>query len=287
MLNTTLLGKITSDKKILKRLQFTAISAAVAGLLALVQLAYAATQEAGIVLSAMGTANAQGADQQTRTLARRSGVFVGDRITTGNESQLQVRMKDGAVIALGPNAEFAVKAYSQKASGDKKDEAVLSLVQGGLRTISGHIDKSTYKLETPTATLGIRGTIFDVYVAKDGTTTVVLREGGVDVTGSNVKRKLDVAGLAVIVKRGGVPSEPSTPPQDVLDYLRGIVPDLPDNVTWHSDGNGGAVFDLGGDIINIINSPPPGIQGDGEVPSACAPNDYYCSCRMDPYGCYN
>jgi hypothetical protein len=261
-----------------------------AGLLALVQLAYAATQEAGIVLSAMGTANAQSADQPPRALARRSGVFVGDRITTGNESQLQVRMKDGAVIALGPNAEFAVKAYSEKASGDKKDEAVLSLVQGGLRTISGHIDKSTYKLETPSATLGIRGTVFDVYVDKDGVSTVILRDGAVDVTGSGTTLTLNVAGLASIVKRGAAPTAPATPPQDVLDYLRGILPDLPNHVTWQSDEDGNTVFDLGDDIINIINSPPPGIHGDGlfeEKSEACDPNDYYCSCRMDPYGCYD
>lgn len=255
-------------------------------LLLLTHVARAATPEAGVVLAAMGTATAQSTDQQTRPLTRRSAVNVGDRITTGNESQVQVRMKDGAVIALGPNAEFVVKAYSQKEAGDKKDEAVLSLVQGGLRTISGHIDKSTYKLETPTATLGIRGTVFDVYVAKDGTTTVILREGGVDVSGAGVKRKLDVAGLATIVKRGAAPTEPATPPQDVLDYLRGILPNLPDNVTWHSDGNGGAIFDLGDDIIHIINDLPPDIQGDGSVPeAACAPNDWRCSCRFNGNNC--
>lgn len=282
MLNTTLL----------KRLQFTAISTALATMLALSQLAHAAAQEAGIVLSAMGTANAQGADQQTRALARRSNVFVGDRITTGNDSQLQVRMKDGAVVALGPNAEFAVKAYSEKAAGDKKDEAVLSLVQGGLRTISGHIDKSTYKLETPSATLGIRGTVFDVYVDQNGVSTVILRDGAVDVTGSNVTRTLNIAGLASIVRRGAAPTEPATPPQEVLDYLRGILPDLPNHATWQRNEQGDTVFDLGDDIINIINSAPPNIRGDGSIngdetiksPMDCD-DSYNCYCRQNPYEC--
>ncbi len=244
--------------------------------------AFAASQEAGIVLTAMGTVNAQSADHSVRSLTRRAAVYAGDRITTGNESQLQLRMKDGAVVALGANAEFVIKAYSQKASGDKKDEAVLSLVQGGLRTITGHIDKSTYKLETPTATLGIRGTVYDVYVGKDGTTTVILREGAVDVGGGGAKRRLDVAGLATIVKPGAAPTEPATPPADVLDYLRGILPNLPDNVTWHSDGKGGAIFDLGDDIINIINEEPPGISADGEPPveevvDPCS-LDFCCQC---------
>lgn len=41
-------------------------------------------------------------------------------------------MKDGAMVALGANAEFVVQAYGEAAKGDKKDEAVLSLVKGGL-----------------------------------------------------------------------------------------------------------------------------------------------------------
>ncbi len=125
----------------------------------LVQSAQAATANpAGVVLLVSGQASAQVTDEPARALSRRADIYVGDRINTATDSQLQLRMKDGAMIALGANAEFIVKAYSDDAAGDKKDAAVLSLVKGGLRTISGQIDKSAYSMETPTATLGIRGT---------------------------------------------------------------------------------------------------------------------------------
>lgn len=255
-------------------------------------LSFAAANPAGVVLLVAGQANAQVSGEPARTLSRRADVYVGDRITTGNESQLQLRMKDGAVIALGANAEFIVKAYSDDATGDKKDQAVLSLVKGGLRTISGEIDKSAYTLQTPTATLGIRGTVFDVYVRDNGSTVVILRDGKVVVTGeAGGQQLLTIAGLASIVDPGQAPSEPGPPPQDVLDYLRGILPDLPDNVTWQSDGNGGFSFIVGEDVINIINDRPPAVPGDGNVPgesfggSTCAPNDFSCQCRQNPYGC--
>jgi hypothetical protein len=65
------------------------------------------------VLLVSGQANAT-AHQNTdaaRALSRRADIYVGDRITTGNDSQLQLRMKDGAMVALGANAEFVVQAY--------------------------------------------------------------------------------------------------------------------------------------------------------------------------------
>lgn len=251
-----------------------------------------ANQSAGLVLLSSGDNRAQLTGAEPRTLARRSEVFVGDRITTGNASQLQLRMKDGAVIALGADAEFIVKAYSDDAAGDRKDEAVMSLVKGGLRTISGQIDKSAYTLQTPTATLGIRGTVFDVYVRDNGATIVILRDGQVIVTGeAGGSQLLTLAGLASIIEPGSAPSEPGPPPQDVLDYLRGILPDLPDDVTWQSDGNGGVIINAGEDIINLINDHPPELQGDGNVPGSpggaagCDPEDWQCYCRQNPYGC--
>ncbi|HSC75591.1 MAG TPA: FecR domain-containing protein [Pseudomonadales bacterium] len=254
----------------------------------------AATRPAGVVLLVTGQANAQVSGESTRALSRRAEIYVGDRINTSADSQLQLRMKDGAMIALGANAEFIVKAYSDDATGDKKDEASLSLVKGGLRTISGQIDKAAYSMETPTATLGIRGTVFDVYVKADGTTVVILREGAVDVTSKpgGAVQHLTVKGLASIIEQGKAPTEPGPPPQDVLDYLRGILGDLPDNITWQTDGDGGITFKAGEDIINIINDHPPGIEGDGDVPGvpagggpACAPRDFACGCRQNPYGC--
>lgn len=245
----------------------------------------AAAQEAGRVLMVAGQAVAKGADGQTRTLERRAAIYVGDTLTTGNKSQTQIRMKDGAMIALGADAEFAVKTYSYKKAGDAKDGAVLSLVKGGLRTISGQIEKTSYKLQTPVATLGIRGTTFDVYVnPADGATTVILHDGAVDVTGDGKLVRLIAPGLATIVKKGQAPTNPEKPPQEILDYLREMLGFVPDNVTWEEDEDGNTVFHIGDDIVlDIINDQPPTINGDGD-PSTEGPS---CRsvCECDPQSC--
>jgi hypothetical protein len=272
--------------------RYSILSALLLSLATAAFVVHATSQPAGVVLLASGQANAQTGSDAVRTLSRRSDIYVGDRITTGTSSQVQLRMKDGAMIALGANAEFVVKAYSEASKGDKKDEAVLSLVKGGLRTISGKIEKSTFAMNTPTATLGIRGTVFDVYVRPDGSTVVILRDGIVMVVGKvGGQEQLTKPGTAVVINPGKVPTTPAAPPADVLDYLRGILPTLPDNTTWESDGNGGATVNAGTDIINIINDTPPEVRGNGSVPGApsgamgCGPNDWQCQCRNNPYSC--
>lgn len=253
------------------------------GLMLLLSVEANAATAVGKVLMAVGQVSAQGGPE-IRPLERRSDIFVGDVLTTGKESQVQIRMNDGALIALGAEAVFNVKSYRFNEPG-KKDEAVLSLVKGGLRTITGHMEKSGYRMETPAATLGIRGTIFDVYVAADGTVTVILREGGVDVTGSvGGKLKLDIAGLATIIKPGSAPTTPGPIPDDILEYLRSILPVPISGGTWEWDPEGGFIFTLDLDPRDILGDPstglpPPFTTGDGLPPIPPDP------CLINPSQC--
>ena len=62
------------------------LSAFVLALASAALVVNANTQPAGVVLLANGQASAQQASDAARTLSRRSDIYVGDRITTGNES---------------------------------------------------------------------------------------------------------------------------------------------------------------------------------------------------------
>lgn len=146
--------------------------------MALVSVSSLAASDAGVILAASG-ATAKGTDGTTRTLDRRSPVNAGDTLTTNATGKLQVRMKDGAVLALGENSEFAIDSYTSKKSGDAKDSASLKLVKGSLMQVSGNMEKSAYSLETPVSTLGIRGTVFNIKVNADGTVSATVSTGAV------------------------------------------------------------------------------------------------------------
>jgi hypothetical protein len=92
-------------------------------------------------------------------------IYVGQSITTANDSEVHIVTTDSALIALRPNSNFRVERYQAK--GEDTDEIAFSLLKGALRSISGWIAKrnpAAYKLHTPTATIGVRGTDHETFV---------------------------------------------------------------------------------------------------------------------------
>jgi hypothetical protein len=86
----------------------------------------------------------------------------GDRIRTGADGRVQLRFSDGALISLQPDSDFRVESYAFEAA---RQRGWFELVQGSMRAVSGRIgkrDREDWRLRTPTATIGIRGTVFSV-----------------------------------------------------------------------------------------------------------------------------
>ena len=84
----------------------------------------------------------------------------GQMVVTGSHGRAQIRFRDGALISLQPESRFRIDQY---AYGEAKQRGFYSLLQGTLRAISGAIGKKNpddFRLDTPTATIGIRGTEF-------------------------------------------------------------------------------------------------------------------------------
>ncbi len=86
-------------------------------------------------------------------------VSEGDVLVTGQGGQLHMTMLDTGFIALRPNSRFRIVSY--KADGGSDDNGIFRLVTGGFRSVTGWIGKfnrNGYRVNTPSATIGIRGT---------------------------------------------------------------------------------------------------------------------------------
>ena len=115
-----------------------------------------------IVLSVAGTATAEGAPAAPGLRALRNGseLFEGDVVRTGDDGRVQFRFTDGGLVSLQPRTEFRIDEYRH---GGASQRSFFSLLRGALRTATGAIgrrDRDDYRLRTPTATVGIRGTEF-------------------------------------------------------------------------------------------------------------------------------
>lgn len=125
--------------------------------------------EAGKALLTIGTVFSQRASSKV-TLKRRSPVLEQDEVHVGSGSRAQLRMIDSALISLKENSVLQIKKYRYQPGG-QGNSALLELLSGGLRTITGAIgkdNKKAYELRTPLATIGIRGTDYEVQIVPNG-----------------------------------------------------------------------------------------------------------------------
>lgn len=129
----------------------------------------AADKEAGKTLLSRGDVVSKRTTGNV-TLKRRSVIFEKDEIHVGSGGRAQFRMIDKALISLQENSVLQIKNYQYK-EGANTNSALLELLSGGLRTITGAIgkgNKKAYELRTPLATIGIRGTDYEVEIVSNG-----------------------------------------------------------------------------------------------------------------------
>ncbi|MAT64151.1 MAG: hypothetical protein CMN57_00705 [Gammaproteobacteria bacterium] len=142
----------------------------------------AAPAPAGHVIIARGEVQAISAAGEARELRRRSPFYAGETLVTGADATAQLRFSDGALVALRPDTEFRVDRYRYEAEGGEGDESISTLIKGGFRTITGAVGKQhpdSYRVDTPVATIGVRGTHYEAVVGED--LVVAVWQGGVTV----------------------------------------------------------------------------------------------------------
>ena len=125
-----------------------------------------------------------------RALERGAAVLRGDTVSTAPNSYANLRFSDTSLVFLKPGTLFEVTEYQYSrgpAAADAPAEPPVAtaltptesldaarltfrLLKGGLRTVSGLIgkfDRQQYRMVTPVATLGIRGTDYFALVCDD------------------------------------------------------------------------------------------------------------------------
>ncbi|HSG90241.1 MAG TPA: FecR family protein [Pseudomonadales bacterium] len=144
---------------------------------------------AGRAVIVLGEVEAVAADGSVRTLARGDEVRPGDTLRTGPRGRAQIRFTDGARMALRPDTELAVDEYEHApAEPPARQRTTLRLSRGGFRAITGAVadrNRAAYRVVTPQAILGVRGTDFSAVIADlgDGLQLYVgVRSGGIFAT---------------------------------------------------------------------------------------------------------
>ena len=123
----------------------------------------------GTVDAVSGPVSIVSTDGTTAPAKEGQKLMVGQTVQTLAGGELHAITEDGGLLALRPGTTFKMQQY--QATQDGKSVIDMSLLRGALRSITGWIGKlnpSGYRVTTPTATVGIRGTDHEVTVLEPG-----------------------------------------------------------------------------------------------------------------------
>ena len=171
-----------------------------------------AQEPSGRAVSVIPDAEALRTAAQVRILMPDQPVFMGDRVKTGPRGEAQLLFSDETRLVVGPESSLLVERYLLKGDNTVSNFTVNAL-RGSFRFITGDSPKNAYAIKTPTATIGVRGTQFDLAIGANGETHFVLFDGSADVcSGGSCVRASDSCSMIEV--------SPGSRPQAVQDLVQ-------------------------------------------------------------------
>jgi hypothetical protein len=111
-------------------------------------------------------------------------VYLGDVVQTGADGKISITFTDDTAFNLSSNARMALNDFVYDPNG-KSNSTLFSLTKGTFTFVAGKVAKTgDMKIDTPVATMGIRGTTPHVEISDDGTVkfSTLIEEGKSKVT---------------------------------------------------------------------------------------------------------
>ena len=159
-------------------------------------------------------------NEVVRVAATTAQINVGDSmlrdetVRTGADSAARFVMADSTNLSLGPSATLKLDHTVFNDEHSYRDVAI-RMTTGAFRFVTGHSAKAAYKITTPLATIGVRGTTLDI-LSQRGRSVVVLQDGAATVCTLSLQcvQITQPGDTAIITSTGGrtTITKTSTPP---------------------------------------------------------------------------
>ena len=132
------------------------------------------------VTSVKGSATLAGIGRTSSRIVQGTTLAPGDEIDTRGGGRVVIDLTDGSQVIVMPGSRVVIGSY-QNASSFRE---LLQIVLGRIRVKINHIQgkPNPYRIKSPTASIAVRGTEFEVSVEPLGETRVVVLDGAVEVS---------------------------------------------------------------------------------------------------------
>ena len=124
------------------------------------------------VMQAQGAVTVE-RDARQVDVVQGAALYASDRVSTTTGGYAVLAFRDDTRVTLNSGTQLALTQYAYDAAQPARGGMLLRLISGGLRVATGLIARAAprqVKFQTSTATIGIRGTVFDITCGKADTT---------------------------------------------------------------------------------------------------------------------
>lgn len=151
-------------------------------------------------------------------------VFMGDTVRTKSNGKAEILFNDGTIVSVTPDTRMKIDEYAFNPDNSRK-QGIIGLFRGKIRAVVSKAKvasiipvstgASTFNIQTPTATAGVRGTDLFVFYNR-GVTGVLFKEGLGFVYNNNMPDKVVnvSAGQITYILR---PDTPPLPPRQATN----------------------------------------------------------------------
>lgn len=158
--------------------------------------ASAALAEVGEVSLVLGVAYLQHDNGSRQRLSAGAAVRVSDRIITEANGHVHVRFVDQGLVSVRPSSRLEIVSYDYNAERPALSTVKFNLEEGVTRSISGDAAQSAkdrFRLNTPIAAIGVRGTDFVVSATQQSVRALV-NEGTIVMAPYSAECRMDALG---------------------------------------------------------------------------------------------
>lgn len=222
----------------MRSLKTLAAAATLAGLLAMPPVMPQAfgAEMAGVAAGVTGSIQvARLTETVGRDVTSGDEIFLGDLISSAEDSQMQVLLLDETVFTIGPNSELIIDEFVYDPETDAGKVAA-QVLKGAFRFTTGLVgqkDPDSVSIGTPLGTIGIRGTIVAGVVSGDQALIVLVgpgdegatkeRVGRIEVSNDQGAVSISRSGYGTILGADGPPSPPVAIPLETVNAILGAV----------------------------------------------------------------
>ena len=151
----------------------------------------------------------------------------GDKIKTGN-SVAEIRLDpNGSLIKLASNTEFVVDTLQDRAGAEAN---TFTLVTGKLKAIAARSGSEKYQIQTPSAVMGVRGTILGLESIPGLKDLALVEKGLATFTNLATGASVDLAGGSAADTFADIFEAINLSPDDIADFFGDIADFIGDNM---------------------------------------------------------